>query len=102
MIKNKAYFEKNLGDYGALSADQYYSELYTAFGTVEDKFSDKMMLMPGENGYLRTIQLTSPVYVYSSHGDKLTLGDAADIDQGGSVFAQLRLGNANAVVVIRD
>ncbi len=100
VIENGKYYENNLADYGPLTADQYYSELYTAFGVVGNKFSDKIMIAPNDE-YLRTVPLGGTVYVFNRSTHKLTAGTAADIEQSGQIFVQLRLGAPNITVVIR-
>ena len=99
-IDQRVYFEKNLGDYGAMTAEQYYSELYISLGTVQNKFSDKIMIS-SENEYLRTVPLGAPVYVLNRSSYKLTKGDSTDIEQGCEVFAQLRFGTTGMIIVIR-
>ncbi len=52
-IYNNDYYEKkNLADYGALSEELFYSELYTSLGIVDKKFSDKILLMGEYNSGL--------------------------------------------------
>ncbi len=101
VIDRSAYYEKNLGDYGALSADQYYSELYTAFGMVEHKFADKFLLSAGGDNVLRTVPTAGSVYVYNKNSRKLYVGDASDIEQGCEVFTRIRLGATDITVVMR-
>ncbi len=101
VIEQGAYYEKNLGDYGALTADQYYSELYTAFGTVEHRFADKFLISAGGENILRTVPTAGSVYVYNKNSRKLYVGDASDIEQGCEVFTQIRLGATNITVVMR-
>ena len=102
-IYNNDYYEKNLADYGALSEELFYSELYTSLGIVDKKFSDKILLMGNTiQGYLRTIPLNGSVYVYDRRTKVLIKGDNSDIEQGGSVFVQMRYGIANTVLVIRN
>ncbi len=101
VIEQGAHYEKNLGDYGALTAEQYYSELYTAFGTVEHKFADKFLLSAGGENILRTVPAAGSVYVYNKNSRRLYVGDASDIEQGCEAFTQIRLGATNITVVMR-
>ncbi len=103
ILNGGEYFENNLGDYGELSEELYYSEMYTGFGTVENKFSDKLLLCANTDmGYLRTIPLSGAVYVYDKRSDKLTVGDYTDVEQGGAAFAELRFGLVNMIIYIRN
>ncbi len=101
VIEQGAHYEKNLGDYGPLSAEQYYSELYTAFGTVEHKFADKFLLSAGGENILRTVPAAGAVYIYNKNSRRLYVGDASDIEQGCEAFTQMRLGATNLTVVMR-
>ncbi len=101
IIETGVYYEKNLGDYGPLTDEQYYSELYTAFGTVNNRFSNKCLLSPGDGEILRTIPSGGSVYVYNKSTKKLYAGDATDIEQGSDIFTEMRLGATNITIVIR-
>lgn len=102
-IDNNEYYEKNLADYGAISEDLFYSELYTSLGIADKKFSDKILLMGNPvQGYLRTVPLNGSVYVYDRRTKILIKGDNSDIEQGGPVFVQMRYGTANTLLVIRN
>lgn len=103
VLDGNEYFENNLGDYGALSEELYYSEMYTGYGIVQNKFSDKILLCANTDmGYLRTIPLTGKVYVYDKRTNKLTIGNNTDVEQGGAAFAELRFGLVNMIIVVRN
>lgn len=99
-IDGKLYYEKNTGDYGVLSDETYFSELYTAFANVNDFFSDKIMVS-ADGITLRTIPLENAnVYVYNSKRNTLRLGTKADISEGGEVFVRMVYADAFDIVVI--
>ncbi len=102
-INNNALYEKNLGDYGALSEDLFYSEMYSCFGTVKRKFSDKIFICGSDSNWIRSVPISSSnVYVYDKRTKKLTLGDNTDIEQGGLAFVQLRYSNVAVMLAIRE
>ncbi len=102
-MNSNAFYEKNLGDYGALSEELFYSEMYSCFGTVERKFSDKIFVCGSDNGWVRSVPLSSQnVYVYDKKTKKLTVGDNTDVEQNGAVFVQLRFSAAAVILVVRD
>lgn len=102
-IDNSRFAEHNLGDYGALSEEQFYSELYTSFGRVENKFADKIFLVgDAENNYIRSIPLSAQnVYIYNRRSGAVTPGDNTDIEQGDAVFVYLRYATVPIITVIR-
>ena len=100
IIDGKLYYEKNTGDYGALSDETYFSELYTAFANVKERFSDKIMIS-ADDVTLRTIPLGGAnVYIYNSRRNTLRLGTKADIPKGGEVFVRMVYADAIDIVVI--
>lgn len=103
-MNSDACFEKNLGDYGALSEDLFYSEMYTALGTVDRKFSDKILLCADkENGWIRSVPLgASNVYVYNRHTKTVSPGDNTDIEQGSRVFVYMRYATVPVMIAIRE
>lgn len=103
-INSNALYEKNLGDYGALSEELFYSEMYSCFGTVERKFSDKIFVCGNEvYGWIRSIPLSSScVYVYDKKTKQLTVGDNTDVEQSGLIFVQMRFSSIPVMLVIRE
>lgn len=100
IIDGKLYYEKNTGDYGSLSDETYFSELYTAFTNVKERFSDKIMIS-ADDVTLRTIPLGGAnVYIYNSGRNTLRLGTKADIPKGGEVFVRMVYADAIDIVVI--
>lgn len=104
MIDNENYYEKNIGDYGVLSEELFYSEMYTGFGTIERKFSDKVFLEADKtNLWQRTIPLSATeVYIYDRKKGNLTIGDNTDIEPGMLMFSFLRYSTVNTMLVIRN
>ena len=103
MIQNGTEYEKNMGDYGALSAKSYFSEVYTVFGTVADRFSDKLLVTNGANGYVRTIPLSgAQIYRLKAGDQKLLMGDAADLVPDSRVFVRMNYTAVREIVVIED
>lgn len=103
-ITDGELYESNLGDYGALSDELFYSEMYTALGRIERKFSDKVFLCGDtENNRLRSIPLSSSnVYVYNMRTHKITLGNNTDIESGGRMFVYLRFSTVPLMLVIYE
>lgn len=103
-IADDELYEKNLGDYGALSDELFYSEMYTALGGVERKFSDKIFLCGDmENNRLRSIPLSSSnIYVYNTRTHKIILGNNTDIESGGKLFVYLRFASVPLMLVINE
>ena len=103
MIQNGTEYEKNMGDYGALSVKSYFSEVYTVFGTVADRFSDKLLVTNGANGYLRTIPLGgAQIYRLKTGDQKLLMGDAADLVPDSRIFVRMNYTAVREIVVIED
>ncbi len=103
IIEEDGYFERNLSDYGTLSEENYYSELYTSYGVVESKLSDKILICGDMvQGYIRTVPLNGAIYVYDRRSKKLIIGDSTDIEQGTSVFVQMNFGTTNLIIAIRN
>lgn len=102
-LKDNLFYERNLGDYGALSEELFYSEMYSCFGSVERKFSDKIFICGNKkSGWIRSIPLSaSNIYVYDRRNKKLTVGDASDIEQDGRIFVQMRFALPSVMMVIR-
>ena len=100
LIDGKLYYEKNTGDYGLLSNETYFSELYTAFANVYERFSDKVLISV-DGTTLRTVPLgNANVYVYNHQRNTLKLGTKADIAKGGEVFVRMVYADAIDIVVI--
>lgn len=103
MIHSDSFYERNLGDFGALSEELYYSELYTAFGTVSQKLSSKLIFSPNtEQTVLRTVPIGSAVYVYDRRSRLVMPGDASDIETGMPVFVQFNYGTVNTILAVRN
>lgn len=104
MIDNDKFYEKNLGDYGALSEELFYSEMYTGFGTIERKFSDKVLLNADKlTLWERTIPLSAEqVYIYDRKSGNVTVGDNTDVEMGMHMFSYLRYAAINTMLVIRN
>lgn len=101
MINSKSHYEYNLGDYGVLSEENFYSEMYSCFGSIEKKFSDKFFICGNPKEWTRSIPLTSSVLVYDVHNNALFLGDKSDVEIGGHVFVQLRYAQTSVMMLIR-
>lgn len=100
IIKNKIYYEKNTGDYGMMSEENYFSELYTSFTKVENCFTDKI-LISSDGVTLRTIPLDSAnIYVYDKDREIIYPGTRADIIQGGDIFVRMIYADATDIIVI--
>lgn len=99
MIKNTIYYEKNTGDYGQLNSENYFSELYTAFAKIEERFSDKILISTdGET--LRTVPIQSAsIYLYNRDRNTLRLATAGDIYQGADVFVRMVYGEPVDIIV---
>lgn len=102
-IEELAFYEKNLGDYGALSEDRYYSELYTGFGSVTALFSGKFLLCADTTqAWRRTISIgSSSIYVYTRSNRTLRLGDASDLAVGDPVFVRLYYTDTREILIIK-
>lgn len=101
MIEDGTEYEKNMGDYGALSEQNYFSELYTTQGTVLKKFSDKLLVSADSSGFVRTIPLSGAViYRLNKENKKLLTGDASDISEGSKVFVRMNYTAVREILVI--
>ena len=101
VINNDLQYERNLGDYGALTNENYFSELYSCFGTAEKRYGNKLMVSVG-GGVLRTIPLGGvKVYIYDTVRDKLSGGDLADISTGSKVFVRMNFTETKEIIVIK-
>lgn len=101
MIEKGSLYEKNTGDYGQLSNENYFSELYTANGVVSERFDNKLMLAADSSGdVLRTVPLSgSAVYVYDKKRQKLKIGNKSDIAQGDMIFVKMSYGDTLEIIV---
>lgn len=101
-INNSLQYENNLGDYGTLSNENFFSELYSCLGIAEHRYGNKLMLSVGKSGVLRTIPLGSAkVYIYDTDRDKLYDGDLADVSVGSKVFVRMNYTETKEIIVIR-
>lgn len=102
MIGDSNFYEKNLGDYGALNEQNYYSELYSSFGIVTEKFGDKLLLCGNPaSGWRRTIPFAgAQVYCYDPRSRQVREGDPSDIAAGDSVFVRMYYTNVKEIMVI--
>lgn len=102
MIKNKKVYENNIGDYGRLDKNNYFSELYTAYGKVEKRFADKIILCPGED-VLRTVSLNNArVYKYNNRKMTVDNADVSDIVSGDYVFVKMSYGDTTDIMVVSE
>lgn len=102
MRDNDAFYEKNLGDYGAISSERYYSEMYAAYAPVYQKFSDKMFLSIDGGVTKRTITFTdAAVYLYDQERDKIYPSSVADIASGDRVFVRLYYTGTREIIIIK-
>lgn len=97
-IDNNLSYEKNFGEYGAISQDRYFSELYTLLGKVENKVQGKIIAST-DNGYLRTLPITdAKIYILSKNG-KLLEGDVTDISNSQRIFARMNFTSVKEIIV---
>ena len=100
MIDSESFYERNIGDYGALSEESYFSELYTAFGKVMDKFTDKFFISANVvEDYKRTVLNGGTVYVFNTSNNNLSVGDITDVGIGDNVFVRLNFSATGEIVV---
>ena len=101
IIKNNKFYENNLRDYGALTAEQYFSELYSGYGVVRNKFTDKI-IAETVNGCFRTFPLkNTTVYLAYPDKEKVYIGDASDISADDKVFVRMVYNDVKEIVVIK-
>ena len=101
MAKSGTLYEKNTGDYSAISSENYFSELYTAHAVVKERFDDKLMTSADDTGsVLRTVPLSgASVYIYDKKRGKLITGSTSDISKGDTVFIKMSYGDTNEIIV---
>lgn len=99
MLNNNIMYEKNTGDYAKLSAENYFSELYTAYACVTDRFEDKIMISASDGqDIIRTVPLSgASVYVYDSNRERILT--EKDIAKGDMVFVKMTYGDTNEIIV---
>lgn len=101
VIKNNKYFENNLGDYGVLTEEKYFSEIYSGYGVVKSKFADKI-IAETSNGFLRTFPLKNAVvYVAYPNKEKVYMGDASDISADDRIFVRMTYNDVKEIVIIK-
>ncbi len=101
LIENKKFYENNLGDYGGLTEERYFSELYSAYGVVKSKFADKI-IAETVNGYLRTFPLkNAAVYIAYCDKEKVYTGDASDISADDRIFVRMTYNDVKEIVIIK-
>ena len=101
IIQNNKFYENNLRDYGALTEEQYFSELYSGYGVVKNKFTDKI-IAETVNGYFRTFPLkNATVYVAYPDKEKVYMGDASDISADDRIFVRMSYNDVKEIVVIK-
>lgn len=103
MIINDSFYENNVKDYGPLTEENYFSELYAIFGSVKIKTSDKIVVAANEGAsILRTVPTSScGVYIYYSDRNILVNGDAADLSVGDKVFARMSYADTTDILIVR-
>lgn len=101
IIQKDDLYEKNAGDYGVLNSENYFSELYSAYGVVEKRTSDKLIIYANEDGVpLRTIPLNS-ASVYCFERDKIIKTDVSDIEVGDKVFVRMAYADTTDILIVR-
>lgn len=94
-------YESHLGDYGALTEQSYFSELYAMCGTVTEKFSKKIIARTGENGFLRTFSLDGVnFYRYLSRTGKVLPGNSSMIAPGSRVFVRMNFTAVKEILIL--
>ena len=102
VIYNNIQYERNFGDYGSLTEQNYFSELYSIFGTVRNKFSDKILVSAGANGTLRTFPLAdSMIYILDTERNRLYMGDPSDISINDRVFIRVNFSSVREIIAIK-
>lgn len=104
MIEDQILYESNTGDYGALSDNNYFSELYTAFAKVYGRYNNKILFSAeAGNKRLRTAVLdTARVYVLNKRLKTIEVGDASDIRTGDLVFVRMSYGETTDIIVVQN
>ncbi len=103
IIKSNQYYERHLYDYGTLTQQSYFSELYSSYGIVTDKFSDKILITAAENNYKRTISTNNcKIYRYSKSKKKLYPADTTDIQENNEVFVRLNFTSVKEIIIIEE
>ncbi len=97
------FFEKNGGDYGVLSDENYYSELYVGVGTVKLKTVSKIMYSASDTGEpLRTLPTSSAaVYIYNSENKTVKPSEMSEISYGDKIFVRMNYSKASEILIIR-
>lgn len=95
-------YEKNLGEYGALTEQTYFSELYTIHGKIKHLFADKIMVSAGD-GFLRTIPLQDALcYRFQKGSGKWFAGDVSDLTVGSRVFVRMNFTATKEIIIIEE
>lgn len=101
VLEQDGWYESHLGDYGALNEQSYFSELYSMYGVVTDKFAGKVIARAGDSGFSRTFSLDgAAVYRCQPKGQRLLPGDAADLVPGSRVFVRMNFTAVKEILVI--
>lgn len=97
------YYENNVADYGPLTKENYFSELYSVFGEVKIKTTDKLVVFADDkHEILRTIPLNGAgVYVYYTDRNKLIKTDSTDISAGDKIFARMIYADTTDILIVR-
>lgn len=102
MRDTDTFYEKNLGDYGNLTPERYYSEMYTAYGLVTEKFSDKLFLSADGGMSKRTISYTDAAFLlYDQRQDKIYSASAVDVASGDRIFTRLYYTGTKEIIIIK-
>lgn len=100
-LMENVFYESHLGDYGALTEQSYFSELYSMYGTVHEKYANKILAQSDGKGYLRTFSLDGAmVYRFETDRKKLSVADASDIAPGSKIFVRMNFTAVKEMIVI--
>ncbi len=103
LTENNVLYENNTGDYGKITDENYFSELYTATGIVKERFSDKLLISAYADGKrVRTIPTAgSSIYVFNQDKKELKLGDMSDVSVDSYVFVRMNYDSTIDIIVIK-
>ena len=101
IFENEVLYENNLRDYGQITDENYFSELYTITGVVKERFADKLLVSAYSDG--RRIRLIptngSVIYKFDKIRKELKIGDMTDISKNSYIFARMNYDSTVDIIV---
>ncbi len=97
------FYEQNARDYGGISRTNYYSELYSGYGEIENIFAGKLFYNTHKpDKWLRTVMTANAkVYLLDSKKSTIRPAELTDLEIGNRIFVRMNFTNCNEIIIVQ-